>query len=75
MKIRIYLFDEYQLGSSLELLDYTDVYRELDKNRDVCWIYTLDQRELSREQENALNNDQNIKSWKIFKIRSLPSSI
>jgi hypothetical protein len=68
MKLRIYILDEYQICNSLELLNYIDIYRELDKNRDVCWIYFLEEESLSYIQEKALNLDKNIKSWEIMDI-------
>ncbi len=68
MKLRIYIFDEYKLCNALELINYSDIYRELDKNRDVCWIYILDEQELSPVQVKALNHDENIKAWEIIPV-------
>jgi hypothetical protein len=72
MKLRIYFYDEYELCASLELINYNEVYRELDKNRDVCWIYLVEATELSKKQEDALNKDPNIKSWQIIKELPFP---
>ena len=67
MRLRIYFLDEYKLCNSLEQINCIDIYRELDKNREVCWIYSLEEESLSENQENSLNNDENIKSWEIIK--------
>jgi hypothetical protein len=72
MKLRIYFYDEYELCTSLELINYSEVYRELDKNRDVCWIYMVEAEELSKKQEDALNKDPNIKTWQIIKEIPFP---
>jgi hypothetical protein len=74
MRLKVYFHDEYKLCPSLELLNYTDVYRELDKNRDVCWIYLSEENSLSDSQAKALNHDENIKSWEIIRALNLPYS-
>ena len=50
MKVKIYFNDEYKLYEEAPGIDYVDVYREMDKNRDICWVHILEQENLTYEE-------------------------
>ena len=67
MKVKIYFNDEYKLYEEAPQLDYIDVYRDMDNNREVGWVHILEQENLTYEEIKCLNNDNNIKAWEVIR--------
>ncbi|MBC7472796.1 MAG: hypothetical protein H7263_00785 [Candidatus Sericytochromatia bacterium] len=67
MRVKIYYKDEYKLYDESPNLDYIDVYRQLDSERDVCWVHILEQEKLSYEDVKLLNDNSNIKAWEVVR--------